>query len=64
MELRIRVVKNECFLLEVNIHTSLDISEKMMFVNYTSIKLRKKDERSSVPYDSVSTVALISMVQN
>ena len=64
MELRIRVVKNECFLLEVNIHTSLDISEKMMFVNYTSIKLRKKDECSSVPYDSVSTVALISMVQN
>lgn len=58
------MVKNECFLLKVNIHTSLDISEKMMFVNYTSIKLRKKDERSSVPYDSVSTVALISMVQN
>lgn len=58
------MVKNECFLLEVNIHTSLDISEKMMFVNYTSIKLRKKDERSSVPHDSVSTVALISMVQN
>lgn len=58
------MVKNECFLLEVNIHTSLDISEKMMFVNYTSTKLRKKDECSSVPYDSVSTVALISMVQN
>lgn len=53
---------NKYFLLEVKIHTSLDIWEKMIFVHYNLIKLRKRgDECFSFPYNILSIVILINM---
>lgn len=53
---------NKYFLLEVKIHTSLDIWEKMIFVNYNWIKLRKRgDECFSFLYNILSILILINM---